>query len=753
MAMSAAKQLEDALFFAALHVTEPEQRQLFLDQACLDNSALRESVEQMLAIHEDADRLIDRGREAIALTAAEIRDFSRSTELREQPDRLIGKRIGRYMILESLGEGGCGSVYLAEQDEPVKRLVALKVIKLGMDTRRVIARFDAERQALAMMDHPNIARVLDAGATETGRPYFVLELVRGIRITEFCDANRCDLRQRLELFIQVCKAIQHAHQKGIIHRDIKPSNVLVAMHDGIPVPKVIDFGIAKAIEGRLTDETLHTLNEQLLGTPAYMSPEQAQLGRLDVDTRSDVYSLGVLLYELLTGRPPFDGAELSEVALEEVCRILREREPQRPSALLGGLEAAALKAIAEERRTEPARLLSHVKGDLDWIVVKALEKERARRYDTANGLAMDVQRFLRDEPIMARPPGRLYLLGKLVRRHAVLFAAGSLVLLALTGGLGASTWLYLKAKLAEKRQTELREVAEMAEKRQTELREVAEMALANEASLRREAESREKLTEVVVLLRQGDHEGAAEALRLMADRPSQPSLDGITALRSVGEWLATQGRWREASERFLWLMEINKIDPWGSVTLDVQACGVVLVESGDSALYRRFCEDAIASHASSNNGDAVSRVLKTCLLMPPDPELYARLQPLGEASEAWYERLDASHQRSWALIPLGLWHFRKGEYSRVIELTRPLAGSPPGPNALVPTVQAILAMTLWCQGETEEARTMLARVREAVDGHFAEPMRVGDTRRGHWYDWMFARIMMREAVMLIGEES
>jgi serine/threonine protein kinase len=738
MAMPAAKQLEDALFFAALHITDSEQRRVFLDQACLDDLALRESVEQMLAAHEDADRLIDRGRDAIAVAAADIRDFSGAVDLREQPDQQIGKRIGRYTILERLGEGGCGSVYLAEQNEPVTRLVALKVIKLGMDTHRVIARFNAERQALAMMDHPNIARVLDAGATETGRPYFVLELVRGIRITEFCDANRYDLRQRLELFIQVCNAIQHAHQKGIIHRDIKPSNVLVAMHDGVPVPKVIDFGIAKAIEGRLADETLHTLNEQLLGTPAYMSPEQAQPGRLDVDTRSDVYSLGILLYELLTGRTPFDAAELSKSGSEETHRILREREPQRPSALLAGLDAETLKTVAEKRRTEPARLISQVKGDLDWIVVKSLQKERARRYDTANGLAMDVRRFLHDEPIMARPPGRLYLLRKLIRRQAALFAAGTLVILALTVGLGASTKLYFKAKRAEIRQSELREVAERS--------------LANEEVMRKEAESREKFTEAVILLRQRDYEGAAKALASMENRPRQPSLDGITALRSVGEWLALQERWQEASRCFLWLLEINELDSWGQVTLDIQACGVVLVESRDSALYRKFCEKMIAAYASSTNGGDVVRILKTCLLLPSDPGLYANLE-LGKTSEAWYDKLPHAQRSGWGLIPLSLWHYRKGEYSRVIELSLPLADSPAGPDALVPTVQAILAMALWHQGETDKALVTLGRVRDAVDRHFAVPTRVGDKSRGFWYDWLFARIMMREAQMLIDETS
>ena len=494
--MSATKQLEDALFFTALHVTDPDQRRLLLDQACADDPSLRAVVEEMLAAQDDADRLIDRGLRAMALSAEDLRELPAAMDFADQemPDEQIGKRIGRYTILEILGKGGCGAVYLAEQEDPVKRLVALKVIKLGMDTRSVIARFDAERQALAMMDHPNIARVLDAGATDTGRPYFVLELVRGTRITEFCDENHSDLRERLELVIQVCKAIQHAHQKGVIHRDIKPSNVLVAMHDGVPVPKVIDFGIAKAIEGRLGEETLNTHHEQVLGTPAYMSPEQAALGGLDVDTRSDVYSLGALLYELLTGRAPFDGKELSAAGAEEMRRILREREPRRPSGLLDSLAPEALKTIADVRGSEPARLVSQVKGDLDWIVGKALEKDRTRRYDTANGLAMDVQRFLRDEPVSARPPGRMYLLGKLVRRHAVFFAAGTAVIFALAGGLGVSTWQYFKAREAEQRQSELREMAERERAKQEVLRKEAEWERAKQEVLRKEAESREKPT-------------------------------------------------------------------------------------------------------------------------------------------------------------------------------------------------------------------------------------------------------------------
>src|SRR5436190_4105573 len=295
------------------------------------------------------------------------------------PSEKPGDRIGRYKILQQIGEGGCGIVYMAEQEEPVRRRVALKVIKLGMDTKSVIGRFEVERQALALMDHPNIARVLDAGATETGRPFFVMELVRGVRITDYCDEAKLSTRERLNLFIQVCHAVQHAHQKGIIHRDLKPSNILVTINDGVPVPKVIDFGIAKATtDQRLTDKTLFTAFEQFIGTPAYMSPEQAAMTSLDIDTRSDIYALGVLLYELFTGKTPFDAEELFRSGLDEMGRTIREREPLRPSTRLSTMADADLTTIATLRQSEPAKLSHLLRGDLDWIVMKALEKDRTR---------------------------------------------------------------------------------------------------------------------------------------------------------------------------------------------------------------------------------------------------------------------------------------------------------------------------------------------------------------------------------------
>ncbi len=358
-----------------------------------------------------------------------------------------GATIGRYKLLEKVGEGGFGAVYVAEQKEPVRRRVALKILKLGMDTRQVVARFEAERQALALMDHPNIAKVLDGGATEKGRPYFVMELVRGIWITQYCDQNKVPPRKRLELFVQVCHAIQHAHQKGVIHRDVKPSNILVTLHDGAPVPKVIDFGIAKATQQELTDKTVYTQLQQFIGTPAYMSPEQAEMSGLDIDTRSDIYSLGVLLYELLTGRTPFEGRE--SMGVEAMRKAIREEEPARPSTRVAGLAGEERSSTAARRSLEAPRLVHVLRGDLDWIVMKCLEKDRTRRYETANGLAVDIVRHLSDEAVSARPPSAGYRFQRAVRRHRVAFGAGVAVSGALVLGMVGSTWQAVRARRAE----------------------------------------------------------------------------------------------------------------------------------------------------------------------------------------------------------------------------------------------------------------------------------------------------------------
>jgi len=428
--------------FAAARQLPPEDRAAYLAQATEGDATLRRRIEALLNASEQSGAFLE-----VSAAPALRRPPAASIPIAEKP----GDKVGRYKLLQQIGEGGCGVVYMAEQEEPVHRHVALKIIKLGMDTRNVIARFEAERQALAMMDHPNIAKVFDAGATETGRPYFVMELVRGMKITDYCDEAKLSIRARLDLFVQVCHTIQHAHQKGIIHRDIKPSNILVTVNDGVAVSKVIDFGIAKATGGqRLTGKTIFTAFEQFIGTPAYMSPEQAVLTSVDIDTRSDIYALGVLLYELLTGKTPFDAGDLLAAGLDELRRTIREQEPARPSMRLSTMPDNELSTTAQRRGLDAPKLVSQLCGDLDWIVMKCMEKDRARRYETAIGLARDIERHLKDEPVAARPPSNVYRFQKLVRRNKLVFAAVGTVVAALIVGLGLSIWFLMQARTAEK---------------------------------------------------------------------------------------------------------------------------------------------------------------------------------------------------------------------------------------------------------------------------------------------------------------
>ncbi len=476
------------IFCEAVELPVGEPRAQFLEQACHAQPDLRARVDALLAAYDKAGRFLEGGANA-------------ATELavageREPPDALIGNMIGPYKLLQRIGEGGMGIVFMAEQTEPVQRKVALKLIRPGLDSPEVMARVEAERQALALMDHPNIAKVLDAGTTTSGRPYFVMELVHGVAITQYCDSHHLTPRQRLELFIPVCQAVQHAHQKGIIHRDLKPTNVLVAQYDSGPVPKVIDFGVAKAVGAKLIEKTLFTAFGSIIGTLEYMSPEQAERSQLDIDTRSDVYSLGVLLYELLTGTTPLEPRRLREASVLELLRTIREQDPPTPSHRLSTV--AELPAIAANRSLEPARLSGMLRGELDWIVMKALEKNRGRRYETASGLAQDIQRYLGNEPVLAGPPSAAYRWSKFVARHRTQVTAAALVLAALVlGVVGTSVgWMsaaraWRNARIAEEQEREQRAHAEAEAQRAAAAEALAKLkeqkALKNEAEASHQA--------------------------------------------------------------------------------------------------------------------------------------------------------------------------------------------------------------------------------------------------------------------------
>ena len=732
--IDARTQRSEELFYAALELNDAAARQVFLEQGCAGDPDLRGMVEAMLASHWEADRFFLDSLPALKPSVELCRTLETPGGTPPEPGinfsgELAATRwIGPYKLLQKIGEGGCGEVYMAEQEAPVRRRVALKVIKPGMDSKNVIARFEAERQALAMMDHPNIARVLDAGTTETGRPYFVMELVRGIKITTYCDENRLDTHDRLDLFVQVCHAIQHAHQKGIIHRDVKPSNVLVTMSDGRPLPKVIDFGIAKATGGeRLTDKTLFTAYNQFLGTPAYMSPEQALMSELDIDTRSDIYSLGVLLYELLTGLTPFNQTELMESGLDEMRRTLREREPHRPSTKLNGMQTEELTQTAIHRQIDPPKLKMLLRGDLDWIVMKALEKDRNRRYQTANGLGMDIQRYLNNEPVVARPPSRLYRLQKLVRRNKITFIAGTAVALALVIGLGTSTWLFFNER---------------------ELRVEAEQGRANEALLRQQAEAREKIAQAVLLVEQNR---LAEADQLVGDSAtSGTALVGEAVFRPLGDWAALQGRWRRAVDYLSILVSVDKFETSEISTLDHTKCAVALMQLHDYKAYDDFCREAVRQFAGTADPVIAERTVKNSLLRAPDTNLLASLAPLAEVAVKSMALSKAPGAQawmfSWRCLSLALYEYRTGNYPGAMDWCHRCLGYGDGSLARVSSVRVILALCENKLGNSAEARAELATGRQLIEKQAKAGMIFGNGDQGFWFDWVLSEILEREAI-------
>jgi serine/threonine protein kinase/tetratricopeptide (TPR) repeat protein len=512
---ASARLAQAKVVFLSVRTMQLAEREAAIDRACAGDAALRSLVLQLLA-----GEAMPLPVETLAEDIRAAHDAMQSAPMSEPP----GSMIDRYRLLSRIGEGGFGVVFAAEQTQPVQRRVALKIIKLGMDTRAVIARFEAERQALAMLDHPNIAKVLDAGATQTGRPYFVMELVKGEPIVQYCDRNNLSITARLELFSQVCAALQHAHTKGIIHRDIKPSNVLVSTQDGKAHAKVIDFGVAKATASKLTEKTLFTEHRQIIGTPEYMSPEQAE-GSLDIDTRTDVYSLGVLLYELLTGTTPFSSDQLRSAAYGEIQRIIREVDPPKPSTRLS-TNTATIDSVATKRQTEPRRLGSMVRGELDWIVMKAMDKNRQRRYESASGLEMDILRYLTGGAVVAAPPSRAYQVKKFVRRNRVMVAAGSAVAASLLIGALAFAW---QAKVAR----DQRDIAVQAQASEAKQREQADAARAEALAQEAEAKKQAAIAEAVASF-QTDMLASVDPDQLPRDpETDEPLRDRVTVVQAI----------------------------------------------------------------------------------------------------------------------------------------------------------------------------------------------------------------------------
>lgn len=720
------------LFLAASSFGSAEDRDAFLDYACQGDRSLRSMIEDLLEVQRDADEF-----------------FEHQPDLKEHPasndakDEGIGARIGPYRLIERLGAGGCGVVYLAEQSEPVKRKVALKVIRVGMDTESVIARFVMERESLAMMDHPNIARVLDAGMTASGRPYFLMELVDGERITDFCDQRRLGIRARLELFVRVCEAIQHAHQKGVIHRDIKPSNILVQDHDGHPFPKIIDFGIAKATSVEIEGEATFTRSGQLLGTPSYMSPEQAE-GCSDIDTRSDIYSLGALLCELLTGTPPFAPQEFEGQGAEQIRGMLRHHETGVPSARLKSTTSDRIGVVADQRAVEPSRLPSLLAGDLDWIVMKSIDKDRNRRYGTANALAMDVQRYLNEEPILARPPSRRYLLMKLVKRNRILFAAGGISLFGLVAGFGTSTWLFLREREAKVAQAALHQVAEQA-------RILAEEARANEQRLFKKSQAVDQVAQAAVLQRYNELDEADKLLAEFNANDVPATLEAANALTRSANFNLSKQRWKDAAQRFFVLAHvIASVDPTDTNVNSQEWLPIApaVLEWGERGQYRKLRALAIQRFSSSTNPVVAEHLLKLTLLEPADDETLRAVEPQAQVIRNSFEgpnKQTDPHLVAWGRCVLALLAYRQGNLDTAEELARlSLKNSAePGRNNWNKIILTMIDLKK--HKRSAEHRKTLADVYDQVRKWEEVPLNLEAGGRLAWSNWGSVRILMREA--------
>jgi serine/threonine protein kinase/Flp pilus assembly protein TadD len=715
----------ESILAAAVEIDSTTQRQDFIAQACAGDAELQRRVGALVENHFRAGSFLE---------VSPFAWFNMSGEsIPERP----GAVIGPYKLLEQVGEGGFGVVFMAEQTAPVRRKVALKVIKPGMDTRQVIARFEAERQALAVMDHPNISRVLEAGATASGRPYFVMELVRGVAITNYCDENQLSVRERLELFASVCEAIHHAHTKGIIHRDIKPTNVLVTRQDGAGLVKVIDFGVAKAIGQQLTDKTLYTGFAQMVGTPLYMSPEQAELTSVDIDTRSDIYSLGVLLYELLTASTPVDKEQMKKAAYDEIRRIIREEDPPKPSTRLSTAEMGP--TIAAHRHTEPAKLIRLMRGELDWIVMKCLEKDRNRRYDTANSLMADIQRYLRNEAVQACPPSAWYRFHKLARRNLGAFITATALALALLLAVITLATSNVLIRQEQARTTLEKHRAQKAQllagQRADQIRQEMENLKAANAMLDRGR------WYVHVREWDGAHAALTRAIELRPDHAS------VWAERA--DLYLLLGLWDLAAPDCARNIELSEPN---ATTSRWHQHALLQLAVGDRDGYEAACREMRERFRKTTDGRLVETVLRSSVLAPgPSTDL----RPLVELSQRIYRHHPAS---SYSLYILGTAHYRAGEHELAIQRLRDSLAATDWSVRLLS--YPVLAMACHRLGRGAEAREALDEAASVLD-RWTQHRYEGQHDRGvkdqgaeaiwpvAWWDFLEGQVYYEEAKRLI----
>ena len=726
-------EISSAIMEVALSLDDPATRQVFLERVFGDSAAAKDEMTRLLDAADGAATFFLEAREQRAKVTATILSETHvhppaSVAVRFLEDDASLDKLGPYRLVARLGEGGGGVVYEAEQEQPIRRRVAVKIVRMDLGNPNALARFDVERQALALMDHPNIAKVFDAGTTPSGRPYFAMELVTGEPITHYCNRHKLGCTERLELFVLVCNAIQHAHQKGIIHRDIKPSNVIVTRQDGANVPKIIDFGIAKAAgPGVAAGETI-TAHDQFFGTPAYMSPEQVAMTGIDVDTRSDIFSLGVLLYELLTGTTPIDRSSVPDLTFSQIRKSLLTWESLRPSDLLAKRSPEVLRTLAEERGTEPGDLVRFVRGDLDWVVMQALEKNRIRRYQTANGLATDVRRFLANEPIAARPPSSLYVMAKFIRRNRIACGAALLLVILLVVGLATTAAMYESERKAAIEQLRLKNEAQAARN--------------EESRLRYQADARSNIARAAFLLDQGRID---DADRLRQEYPLssiEPSLEAAAVFRSLGDWNSSNGRRDEALQCYRLLRQASREDAPQKILNgdDLMAIAAALLMA-DKNEYQAFRDEVLTRYSPAEGSHRAEHLLKVCLIAPASPAALVQLR--RDVETMGDPRKTACP--AWAAFSLSLYHLRGGDWEKALSACETGLTSPDRKSSCEVSLQAVSAMAYAGLGKRDLAETALAKARGHAATCDARDFVLGASIRPYWFDWAIAKLMMDEA--------